>query len=268
MKSYFISIFFLVSCCQVLYSQDFEEIEVIFRNDSTEQYLLAKNNLPTSITLKLKSNLQEVNTENFIIRSYDSIYLKRKQFSSKEEYLDYFKKNYSITYHVGDSISSKPDLDYLYQLPIQRNKKYQVIQSWGGKFSHSSKASYHAVDIKMEIGEPVHAARGGIVVRSVEKFTENGGKELENMANVIVVMHEDNTFAYYVHLMHEGSLVEIGQKVEQGEIIGYSGNVGFSTTPHLHFVVRDGTSNSIPVYFLNQKNKTPLKSGKTYKRKK
>lgn len=258
----------LMCCCQVMYSQGFGELELKVRNDSLGQFILAKNKLPTSITLKLKHKIYQDSTKKHIINARDSIHLHRQQFSSREAYLEYVNQNFSITYRLGDSLQSKPDLDYVYKLPFQKKKKYKVIQSWGGSFSHSSKESYHAIDFKMPVGEPVHAARGGMVVRSVEKFSENGGKELRNKANVIVIKHEDGSFAYYVHLMHNGSLVEIGQGVEEGELIGYSGNVGYSTTPHLHFVVRDGNSNSIPIYFINQSDRQPLKSGKRYKREK
>jgi len=268
MKACLFGIFAVFFCAQVLNAQDFGEIELKVRGDSTGQYLAAKNKLPTSVTLKFKTKPNALKIESYIINPKDSVLLKRNQFSSKEAYLEHLNVNYSISYHLGDSLTSKPDLNYLYQLPFKPKKKYKVIQSWGGSFSHSSKESYHAIDFKMNIGEPVHAARGGVVVRSVEKFTKNGGKELRNMANVIAIKHEDNTFAYYVHLMHDGSIVEIGQKVNQGELIGYSGNVGYSTRPHLHFVVRDGSSKSIPIYFVDQKKKTPLRSGKTYKRKK
>jgi len=268
MKPFIFYLFIGLHLCQSMYSQDFDEIELKVREDSISQYVMAKNNLPTSITLKFKSKSQAVKGNTYILNSRDSIYVKRKKFSSKEAYLNYFKENYSTSYHIGDSLSLSPDVDYLYLFPFKRNKKYKVIQSWGGSFSHNSPTSYHAIDFKMNVGEPIHAARGGKVVRSVEKFTENGGRELRNKANVIVIMHDDQTYAYYVHLRHKGALVEVGQNVDQGELIGYSGNVGFSTQPHLHFVVRDGSSKSIPISFLGQKKAKALVKGKKYRRKK
>lgn len=55
--------------------------------------------------------------------------------------------------------------------------------------------------------------------------------------NLIIIYHPDGTFAEYAHIKQNGSIVNIGDKVNQGEIIGYSGNVGWSTGPHLHLVV-------------------------------
>ncbi|WP_419901400.1 M23 family metallopeptidase [Kiloniella sp.] len=41
----------------------------------------------------------------------------------------------------------------------------------------------------------------------------------------------------YLHLKKNGVLVEIGERVERGQVIGLSGNTGYSTAPHLHFHV-------------------------------
>lgn len=95
--------------------------------------------------------------------------------------------------------------------PFSKSKHYELIQGWGSRLSHYDLRSYHALDFKMKFGEPVHAARPGIVVRSIENFTKNGGRELQNDANVIIIKHEDNTYAHYVHLKPNGSRVEVGQ---------------------------------------------------------
>ncbi len=59
----------------------------------------------------------------------------------------------------------------------------------------------------------------------------NGG-----YGNYIVVLHPNGTQTLYAHL--QKSIVLQGGRVEKGQVIGYSGNTGKSTGPHLHFEVR------------------------------
>ena len=54
-------------------------------------------------------------------------------------------------------------------------------------------------------------------------------------ANYVVILHSDGTTGEYYHLKYKGVAVSRGQSVQQGQLIGYSGNTGFSSLPHLHF---------------------------------
>ena len=57
-------------------------------------------------------------------------------------------------------------------------------------------------------------------------------------ANFIRLLHDDGSMAVYAHLQPEGVQVRTGQRVRLGQRIGLSGNTGFSTAPHLHFVLQ------------------------------
>ena len=57
-------------------------------------------------------------------------------------------------------------------------------------------------------------------------------------ANVVRVLHDDGTMALYVHLNWNTIRVVPGQRVRRGEYLADSGNTGFTTGPHLHFVVQ------------------------------
>lgn len=52
--------------------------------------------------------------------------------------------------------------------------------------------------------------------------------------NGVYIVHEDNTYAEYIHL-DKRPVVEVGQIVKQGDLIGYCGMSGITTEPHLHF---------------------------------
>lgn len=119
-------------------------------------------------------------------------------------------------------------------------------------FSHEG-SSHYAYDFEMPVGTPVLAARAGRVVRVVDGFTRGGpNQSLAAQANVVVVEHEDGSFASYVHLS-PGARVEPGQAVAAGDEIGRSGNTGFTTGPHLHFEVQrlseDGEREPIDIRF-------------------
>ncbi len=48
-------------------------------------------------------------------------------------------------------------------------------------------------------------------------------------------MHSDGTFGCYPHIRYNGSICKVGDNIKKGDVIAYSGNVGFSNGPHLHF---------------------------------
>lgn len=87
---------------------------------------------------------------------------------------------------------------------------------------------YNAVDIAANCGTPVYAAAQGQVIKT--KFSNSG------LGNHIAISHPNGTTTYYGHL--QSILVEPGQEVSQGQIIGYIGRTGLATGCHVHFEVR------------------------------
>jgi murein DD-endopeptidase MepM/ murein hydrolase activator NlpD len=159
---------------------------------------------------------------------------------------------YSIDWTVGDKDAVHDD-DHFYSLPYAPGKSYRVLQGYGSRFSHTGLEEF-AIDFDMRVGTPVHAARAGVVAR-VEETHDKGCWEdgCGRYANYIVVLHGDGTTGEYYHLMHNGAAVEAGDSVSQGQLIGYSGNTGHTTMPHLHFAVYratdGGNTQSIAVRF-------------------
>lgn len=91
--------------------------------------------------------------------------------------------------------------------------------------------TYHSgLDIAAGYGTPVHAAAGGTVVAT---------EPLEVRGNVVIIDHGRGVFTVYCHLSK--FLVQKGQKVEAGELIGNTGNTGRSLGPHLHWELAVGT---------------------------
>jgi len=160
----------------------------------------------------------------------------------------------TVTYAKGDPATTKPDPGFLYVFPFEHGTKHQLTQGYDGTFTHSGENRY-ALDFDLDTGTPVVAARSGLVA-DVKQDSNLGGPSTSYAqdANYILVWHDDGTFGNYVHLKRGGSLVKIGDRVEAGQRIGYSGNTGVSSGPHLHFDVRvptvDGRMQSVPIRFL------------------
>lgn len=175
----------------------------------------------------------------------------------------------NIQLEFGDPLTVQPDANFQYGLPFQRKKAYKLIQGFKGKFSHNKPASMFALDFAMPIGEKICAARAGRVVRVREDSREGGpSAKYRGKDNHVVVLHEDGTLGYYVHLKYNGVLVEEGQEVEEGDVLALSGNTGYSTRPHLHFVIRKPTIDgpvSIPFQF-KEYSYRQLKEGRKFRR--
>lgn len=141
--------------------------------------------------------------------------------------------------------------DVKYRLPVG-GTDWRIDQGFGGGFSHDDDQNRHAVDFAVPEGTPVLAAREGVVMQVESDFDKAGmnREKYASRANHIRILHDDGTMAVYAHLAADhGVLVREGQRVRAGQHIGHSGNTGFSSGPHLHFVVqvnRGMTLESIP----------------------
>ena len=112
----------------------------------------------------------------------------------------------------------------------------------------------------MPIGSEILAARNGTVSTVIEK---NEGFSIRNN-NYLEIEHEDGTKAIYAHIKRDGIVVKSGEKVIQGQLVAYSGMVGYTIFPHLHFYVVDKNGKaSIPISFREVQGGIPL-AGRCY----
>ena len=147
-----------------------------------------------------------------------------------------FQYSYSST--LGDP-TAKHQTDYAYQLPFEKTQQFMITQGFDGEFSHHGTQNKHAIDINLSEGTRVLAARGGVVMDIANDFYDGGvdAKKLSR-GNYIRILHDDGSMAVYAHLQLESAVVAKGQRVATGQHIANSGNTGFSSGPHLHFVVQ------------------------------
>lgn len=225
-------------------------LEAVAVDGYTELRGVNRNNFPVTVKLQLTPvNMVAETVAHPVVQPGASALLARLRVERPDAPSDY---RYRLGWARGDHRVSH-DEDYLYGLPYQAGMGYLVSQSYDGEFSHHGDSRY-AVDFAMPEGTPVLAARGGEVV-SVRSDSRVGGpdRRYADAANYVVIQHTDGTFAEYLHLRYQGVTVKPGQRVARGELIGYSGNTGFSGGPHLHFMVAgataDGGRRSFPVRF-------------------
>ncbi len=128
---------------------------------------------------------------------------------------------------------------YAYGPPYPVGKGYLIWQGPGGSFSHNEPGSLYAVDFSTPIGSEITAARGGVVIAVVQKNRNNPDEKTAPavMANEVLILHADGTMGVYAHLTTNGAKVSFGETVRRGQVLGLSGNSGYSRGPHLHFDV-------------------------------
>lgn len=106
--------------------------------------------------------------------------------------------------------------------------------------------THQGTDLRLPIGTPIYAVADATVIKAApdSKGVNAGG------GHIIMLDHGDGIQTWYMHL--DAYAVKLGDKVAKGQIIGFSGNSGESTTPHLHFEYRVNQVPIDPSFILGQ----------------
>lgn len=127
---------------------------------------------------------------------------------------------------VGSGVLAWP-LDSIYVTQYFGNTPFasQNPQVYNGK-------GHNGVDFRAPVGTRVKSALSGTVVGigNTDQY-----KGCYSYGKWVLIKHNNGLSTLYAHLSEFA--VNTGQSVSTGDIIGYSGNTGFSTGPHLHFTV-------------------------------
>lgn len=102
---------------------------------------------------------------------------------------------------------------------------------------------YHfGIDFAIKQGTPVRATADGVV---------SIAEKNDNLGYYVMIKHKNGYSTMYAH--NSRLTVEKGDQVSKGDLIAYSGNMGVSSGPHLHYAVFDGNGNPIdPLPFLQR----------------
>nr|AFI78710.1 peptidase M23B [uncultured bacterium ws085G8] len=164
-----------------------------------------------------------------------------------------------FTYRLAYKHMIGPPLDRLpaevdYYPPFPLGMEFPISQGFDGDSTHKEPPNQYAVDIVMPIGTPVLAARSGRVMDMEDDFHGAAQKKRYlTRSNQVRILHDDGTMAVYAHLQPNSVRVRPGVNIKRGQWIANSGNTGYSSGPHLHFVIQLNagmTLESIPFRFV------------------
>ena len=138
-------------------------------------------------------------------------------------------------------------------VPVDESKA-QFGSGWGERIHpiYKTKMFHNGVDWSARPGTDVYATADGIVAK-----TDTSNKE--GLGLTIILNHGAEYKTLYAHL--SGFAIKEGDQVKKGQVIGYVGNTGKSTAPHLHYQVLKNNKPVDPAkyYTLKQSLKLTLK---------
>ena len=103
------------------------------------------------------------------------------------------------------------------------------------------------IDIVASEGTPIRATSSGVVVFSGWTY---------EMGNLIVIYHGDDYITHYGH--NQQNIISRLDIVKKGDVIGYVGNTGISSGPHLHFEIWKGDKSIDPLIYFPEYQKKDL----------
>lgn len=196
-----------------------------------------KNDLTAQLELQKDSKTEKANLLK-ITKNQEALYQKLlKEREQKRAAI------YEEIRKIETELRKKIDLASLPQfgkgvlgLPIDRGVLTQEFgqTSFAKNTDVYGNGFHNGVDFRASQGTPIKAAESGRVkaIGNTDSICPRG-----SYGKWIVIEHQNKLTTLYAHL----SLirVNVGQTVQRGDIIGYSGNTGYTTGPHLHFTVYD-----------------------------
>ncbi|MFA7084395.1 MAG: M23 family metallopeptidase [Arcobacteraceae bacterium] len=120
-----------------------------------------------------------------------------------------------------------------------------ITSNFGNKriYNDSLQSFHSGTDFRAPIGTPLYASAKGTVKIAKNRFYAG---------NSVIIDHGYGVFSCYFHL--DKISVKEGQTVSQKEFLGYSGNTGRVTGPHLHFTIRVKNTLVDPLQFIEVMN--------------
>lgn len=214
-----------------------KELEVMVAN--LDQQIAEKNKVLSYLTAQeeeIHEDLQELENQESLLKAQES--------AIKKEIAAWEAAQLAAQNNSSNTVQNQNVSGGIFINPTTGRKTSDYGQRWGTLHS--------GIDIGKNgrTGDiPIVASASGTVIRA--NYDRSYG-------NVVFITHVINGQVYttvYAHM--EKFFVSTGQQVQQGQLLGYMGNTGNSTGPHLHFEIHEGSwngsrSNSVnPLKYVN-----------------
>ncbi|MBN2167084.1 MAG: M23 family metallopeptidase [Marinilabiliaceae bacterium] len=134
-------------------------------------------------------------------------------------------------------------------MPISNKDLTRTASGWGWRIHpiYKIKKFHEGMDFSAPTGTEIYATGDGVVVKRLSDATGYG--------NRVEIDHGFGYTTLYAHM--DRFNVQVGQKVKRGDVIGYVGDTGTSTAPHLHYEVHKQGRKVNPAHYYFQDDLTP-----------
>jgi len=188
----------------------------------------------------------EVYYDNMDMNDYDSIVNStNERISRLDQGLE--KESYILNNLVQTAYDHQEMLTHIPAIqPIDNDDLKRTASGWGYRIHpiYKIRKFHYGLDFTAKTGTPIYSTADGKIQYAI-KATE---KASQGYGNLIIIDHGYGYRTLYAHMSKFN--VKVGEEVKRGEVIGFVGNTGISTGPHLHYeVIKDGRKVN-PVHYL------------------
>ena len=225
-------------------NNDLEKIELVLddiqkRDDNIYRTIFEADPIPTSIRKQGFGGVNRykklsgysnsdliINTTKKIDQLTKQLYLQSKSF---DEIIELAKNKSKM-------LASIPAIQ-----PVANKDLKRMTSGYGYRIHpiYKTRKMHYGMDYSAKVGTEIYATGDGVI--SKVKRSKRG------YGNYVKINHGFGYETLYAHMSKY--IVKKGQKVKRGEVIGYVGNTGISTAPHLHYEVRKDNKKINPVNF-------------------
>ena len=225
-------------------NSDLKKIEIVLddiqtRDDNIYRTIFEADPIPTSIRKQGFGGINRykklsgfsnsdliINTTKKVDQLTKQLYLQSKSF---DEIIELAKNKSKM-------LASIPAIQ-----PVANKDLKRMTSGYGYRIHpiYKTRKMHYGMDYSAKVGTEIYATGDGVI--SKVKRSKRG------YGNYVKINHGFGYETLYAHMSRY--IVKKGQKVKRGEVIGYVGNSGISTAPHLHYEVRKDNKKINPVNF-------------------